>query len=264
MASAAARLARGRRVSAFTVAEILIGIVILTILVSMATLGYQGYRDRAAMLVDETNQKILQAAVKLYAYDNNALPASLSELRPGDVQRAYALVTNGKERYTLLAHLKEFVRGGVAHAQVLGARYYNNDAKVLDCLSDPTPHSRGGVSYALAEGWAGAPLSRFQEPTYMDDLLIVESDVRNPSGSANLAYRHGLFLRRASVGMTASGEPILTYRGGGIQALHGTGAFRSGESDSDDDRAEGRGPNRGKGRGLLHRLLRLIGIRSDD
>ncbi len=196
---------------AFTVLEMMVAVMIITILVSMATLGYQGYRDRAAMLVDETNQKILQAAVKLYAYDNNALPASLSELRPGDVQRAYALVTNGKERYTLLAHLKEFVRGGVAHAQVLGARYYNNDAKVLDCLSDPTPHSRGGVSYTIAPFWrdaANRTLRVLLNPANADQELLIEADAANATAPV---FRHG--RGRISVEVCAGGTVRRRRRG---------------------------------------------------
>ncbi len=192
---------------AFTVLEMMVAVVIITILVSMATLGYQGYRDRAAMLVDETNQKILQGAVKLYAYDNNALPASLSELRPGDVQRAYALVTSGKERYTLLAHLKESVWGGVAHAQEedrLEGRYYNNDAKVLDCPSDSTsPTLTGGVSYSIAPFWrnqANRTLRALLNPANADRELLIEADTRN---AAAPVFRHG--RGRISVEVTAGG-----------------------------------------------------------
>lgn len=125
----------------FSMMEIMIAAVVLVILCSVAVAGYQGYRDRAAMLVDETNQKVLAAAIKLYAYDNNALPASLSELRPRHLERAFAQVTEGKRPYNFFAYLKERVGMPVAEAQVLPARYYNNNPAVLACPLDSNPPS---------------------------------------------------------------------------------------------------------------------------
>ena len=71
---------RSRR--AFTILELMVTVALLTVLVSMALVGYQGYRDRVAMQVDEANLGVLHAAVKLYAYDHNTLPASLNALPP--------------------------------------------------------------------------------------------------------------------------------------------------------------------------------------
>ena len=138
----------------FTMMELMIAAVVLLILSSVALAGYQGYRDRAAMLVDETNQKVLAAAVKLYAYDNNALPASLSQLQPQHLERAFAMVTEGKRPYTLFAYLKEWAGMGVAEAAALPSRYYDNNPKVLACPMDTTP-----PSYEITLAWRGRPLS---------------------------------------------------------------------------------------------------------
>ncbi len=47
----------------FTLLEIFVAMTILTVLISVAMVGYQGYRDRVAVMVDDTNQKVLQGAV---------------------------------------------------------------------------------------------------------------------------------------------------------------------------------------------------------
>ena len=169
----------------FTILELLVGFVVLAILASLAVAGYQGYRDRAAMLVDETNQKVLVAAVKLYAYDNNALPGSLSRLRPQDLERAYAQVTEGKRPYTVFAYLQECVGLSVAEAEMLPPKYYNQDTQVLTCPSDPTPPATGGKSYEMVAGTANQPLSWLLDPANESQDLIEESDGAGP------AYRHG-------------------------------------------------------------------------
>ena len=173
----------------FTLIELVVAVLIMLALVSFSVAGYQRYRDRAAMLVDETNQKVLQAAVKLYAYDTNALPGSLSELRGSDLRRAYAQVTGGKRPYTLTAFLAEQLGlFDVAEAVPLPGRYYNNDINTLTCPGDPTPPSEGGVSYALASGWERRPLSALLDPKNQDDPLIVESDEKT---NGRVVFRHG-------------------------------------------------------------------------
>ncbi len=173
----------------FTAIELIAAVVIMTVLVSLSMAGYQRYRDKTAMLVDETNQKVLQAAVKLYAYDNNALPGSLSRLRGADLHRAYAEVTGGKRPYTFLAFLQENLGLlDIAEAAPLPGKYYNNEESILTCPEDPTPPSEGGVSYALASGWEGKPLSALLDPRNAEVPLIIEADVKT---NAPAVFRHG-------------------------------------------------------------------------
>ena len=144
----------------FSMMELMIATVVLLILASVSMAGYQGYRDRAAMLVDETNQKVLAAAVKLYAYDNSALPASLSQLEPQHLERAFAMVTEGKRPHTVFAYLKEWVGMGVAEAAAaansLPPRYYNNNPRLLVC-----PMDSASSSYNIVQSWRGKSLKEF-------------------------------------------------------------------------------------------------------
>lgn len=217
-----------------TVIELIVGIVVLTILVSFAMVGYQQYKDRSAMLVDETNQKVLQAAVKLYAYDTNALPGSLSELRPSDLRRAYALVTKGKRPYTLLAYLQEQMgMFDIAEAAPLPGKYYNDDMGTLTCPMDPTPPSKGGVSYVLASGWEKRTLSDLLLPANADDPLIVEADDKV---TKEVVFRHG--QGTLTVETTAKGYHRRRTRGGGL--LDGADRMR--------DSSSGRATDPGKAR----------------
>lgn len=196
-----------RRAGGISLIEIIACLVCLIVLASFAVAGYQRYRDRTAMLVDETNQKVLQAAVKLYAYDTAALPGSLSDLSPGHLSRAYALVTEGKPPYTFLAFLRESVGVGVAEAVPLPGKYYNHDLNVITCPSDPTPPAKGGYSYALSAGWANRPFKDLLDPRNADEDLIVESDLpvaRTDAAGGQVAYRHG--RGRLTVSTTVRGE----------------------------------------------------------
>ena len=240
---------RGKK-SGFTLIEIFVAMTILTVLISVAMVGYQGYRDRVAVMVDETNQKVLQAALKLFAYDNNALPGSLSDLRPRDLHRAYALVTEGKRSYTMLAHLQvmwqETVGVDVAEAQ-LPPRYYNNDIETITCLSDRTPPP-AGVSYGLNLAAAGRPLRWLLDEANGGVVLIIETDTR---GSGTLALRHGgldSLLRgdpggKFSVSTTVRGRhhkdtgsgPGGGKGGGRGGGGRGGGGHGGGDDDDDDD-----------------------------
>ena len=188
---------------AFTILELMAAVVILTIVVSMSSVGYSRYRDRAAMLVDETNEKVHLATVKLYAYDNNALPGSLSQVTTEQLQRAYAQVMEGKQPYTLLAYLQEQL-GLLDIAEAAGPldKYFGGTQqqilKILTCPMDRTPPEiRGGkivgASYGIttggANGAAGKPLSWLLLPANADLPIIVESDRTDPT-PADYALRH--------------------------------------------------------------------------
>ncbi len=194
---------RAQSRKAFTVLELMVTVVIITIIVSLSSVGYARYKDRAAMLVDETNQKVLMAAVKLYAYDTNALPGSLSQLRKDDLERAYALVTEGKRPYTMLAFLQEQVGLlDIAEAAPLPSRYLGDNPRgILTCPMDRTPPSAGGVSYGIHRDAINQPLSWLLNPANAGRICIGESDLPVAS-DADFVRRHdgGKTLIKTSVG----------------------------------------------------------------
>ena len=165
----------------FTLLELLVTSMILSILVSVGMAMYGRYRASAAMLVDETNQKVLLAAAKLYAYDNNALPGNLSELRSQDLERAYAMVSEGKRPYTFLAFLQEMI-GSMDVAEALTIDKYlptgttQQIQKIKTCPMDPTPPSAGGNSYGISATAANKSLSWLLDPNNATAAIIVETD----------------------------------------------------------------------------------------
>ena len=216
------------RKRAFSIMELMVAVTILTVVVSMASVGYTQYRDRAAMLVDETNQKVLLAAVKLYAYDTNALPGSLSQLRPRDVERAYAQVTDGKTPYTFFAFLQEQVglcniAEAIMSPSVLSERYIaggnatpEQRLNIFTCpIDDTKPTLSGGnvitgYSYGfhaqcLNPDGTGKPLSWLLDPANATAVCIVESEEANPSSTAQFARRHrtGYYVQITVGGITS-------------------------------------------------------------
>ncbi|MBI1953799.1 MAG: prepilin-type N-terminal cleavage/methylation domain-containing protein [Candidatus Omnitrophica bacterium] len=204
----------------FTMLEILIAVIVLGILTSVALVSYRGYQDRVAMMVDATNQKVLAAAVKIYAYDTSALPGSLSDLRSRDMDRAFALVTNGKRPYTMLVFAGDLFSQAfglpTAEAQHLPGRYYNRDLKVLRCPNDkvfPTGFNAsdqpvGGRSYEIAGEFQGKPLSYLLDPNNKDKTLVLES-----SEAGGPEFRHK--SETAAVVTSPAGESGVWVQPGG-------------------------------------------------
>ena len=223
--------------------ELLIGLVVLGILASLALVSLQGYRDRTAMMVDEANQKVLQAAVMLYAYDKNALPASLSRLRPQDLQRAYALVIEGKKPYTLLAYLTDCIQGRTAHAEtVLPPAYYHNEVRVLVCPADQFPPTAVDDSkhrsYGIHPGAAGKPLNWLLDPANAAAILIWETRDDGVTPEARHNGRRENVITRVEGGSGRSEEGRSEEGDGGEEdgdGEDGEGEDRNREYNDEDD-----------------------------
>ena len=195
---------KGSKRKAFSMMELMVTVVVLTIIASIAIFSYQGYQDRAAMLRDETNQKIWYTAVQMDAASTGTIAGSLSELSPEVLDRAYALVINEKSRpYTLLAYLDEQWRqwwgSPVAESSTyVPSNYYSRDVNVLRCPSDKrrnlatsfnaSGRPNGPISYAISsgeDGAAGKPYAWFKNSINADKDLIIESD-----DGITAVYRH--------------------------------------------------------------------------
>ncbi|MBI3317558.1 MAG: type II secretion system protein [Candidatus Omnitrophica bacterium] len=197
---------------AFSLTELLILMVVLGVIASMAVASVQGYQDRTAMLIDETNQKMLFEAVKIHAIDTGTVAGTLSQLRPDDLEKAYVRVMERGRPYTFFAFLMDPLGVGTAEAEPLPSKYYNHDKKVLTCPVDPHNPLRGdGVSYAINGEFRGKPLSFLLRPENGTKDLIYEcADDGNSQ-----EFRHE--GRKVSIVTTADGKHQKRAGGGGGQ-----------------------------------------------
>lgn len=216
------------RTRAFTLVELLVSVVITGVLATLAMASYQGAMDRANMLVDETNQKILELAVKLYATDQDALPGSLSQLRPRDLERAYAMWQETRPaRPRAWAAVHEWWGVAVAEAATAVPFYprYISDVKTLTCPSDSTPPTvntggLSGASYALNPAAANRSRTWLTDAVNGDLPLIYEAD--DPSAPPEqMVFRHGPASQPfcAIVGTVTGGcyrESVVTRVGGQV------------------------------------------------
>lgn len=186
---------------AFSLTELLISVVVLSIIAAAAGVSFQGYQDRTAMLIDETNQKILAEAVKIQAVDTGTVAATLSQLRPRDMEKAYARVTQGGRPYSFFAFLQEQLGLGTAEAVPLPPKYYNDDKKTLTCPVDPHNPLRGdGVSYAINSNFRDKPLSVLLKFENRNEELIYECK----DDGQTAEFRHG--GKRIAVVTTVKGK----------------------------------------------------------
>ena len=133
---------------AFSLVEILVAVIILAVLSSLSIVAYQKTLQANEERICQQNLKVLQAAVEVYTMENDAVPATLAMLTPGQIRLAYLKVVGQPQENKLLAFLKNTLGIKTALAQTpteLG-KYYNYDAKVLKC---PADKSTFAISYTI-------------------------------------------------------------------------------------------------------------------
>ncbi len=124
----------------FTLVEILIVLVIVSILASLTITNYQKTVDAQRDKVCQQNLKVLQAAIDIYTLENSALPVSLGQLTPGQIHLAYQKVLGVQKENALLCLLKDIFCLKPAFATPSGKsfrKYYGGERKVFLCPADP-------------------------------------------------------------------------------------------------------------------------------
>jgi len=144
---------RGR---GFTLIELLITVVIVGVIATMGIAGYQGMVERARAKQCQVNLGVINAAVKQYALENDALPATLSKLSPEQLEKAYAEIM---ERQGIGWHIAKaiikFDDGMMAYAQSLvTGELLPANSPHFNCPSDPAQNFK---SYAINTNFAGIP-----------------------------------------------------------------------------------------------------------
>ncbi|HAH22058.1 MAG: hypothetical protein A2Y00_07675 [Omnitrophica WOR_2 bacterium GWF2_43_52] len=131
---------------AFTLIEVMVAIIILTVVVSLSIASYEktvrSSKDKACLL----NLQVLQKAVDIYTMETDTLPTTLSQLTPQQIYLAYQTVTGTQRENPCLAFLRNHVGIKPAWGIPLPQRYYGSNPKTLKC---PLDTSTDPSSYVL-------------------------------------------------------------------------------------------------------------------
>ena len=133
----------------FTLVELLVTVVVVIIITTIGLTGYQAAIEQARARVCATNLRALQSAVKMWALENDVIPATLGQLEKRHLERAYAEVIAPGDWLTRAAYwLGEQDSRFSAHAQFLtpaNLRRFGANAQIFTCPSD----RNGGISYGI-------------------------------------------------------------------------------------------------------------------
>lgn len=188
---------------AFTLIEVLITVLILSILSSVSLVVWNSMVDKTRQEICQQNELILLEALKFYVYDNEAVPTSLSKLVPEYTD--FAIASLKKDRPYVLAMRKiclallSLDEGRKAWAKPSFKDYLGMSKDVLHC-----PAKKGeGISYGfnaslLLNSIGGTSASKVKIYEYMvenDAPIICDCDASTfyvmGGKITGAAFRHG-------------------------------------------------------------------------
>ena len=135
------------RKKAFTLVEIMIALIIVSVVVSLSIVTFQKTIEANNDKICRQNLKVLQGAIEIYTIEINAIPAALSLLTPKQIYLAHEKVIAKPKESRLAGYFNNLIGIRPAIAQSLG-KYYGNDPKVRRCPADKTT-AIGNSSYIL-------------------------------------------------------------------------------------------------------------------
>ena len=196
----------------FTLIEIIITVVVLSILSAVGAISWDAMVDKTRQDICAQNQTILVGAIKFYIYDNQAAPTSLSSIYPKYTDFALAKMKKDHpvayaKRAISLAMLRASEPKSAVAANI--APYLGMQASVLHCPED----SNGGISYGLHEVFNGitgvSAKNMFEICSENNVVIVADSDLAFISDEGPFAGRHGSTVlhpsRQTVVYATASG-----------------------------------------------------------
>ena len=182
----------------FTLLELLAVLTVILVLSTIAMFLYQRSLAYAKGTVCQTNLRALHEAITLYSTENDALPASLGQLKLEHLEKGYARAMKGRawliKASTFLIQLDASDR---AYAQFLtydNLKKYGASKNIFHC---PADHN-GGASYAInsqVQGKTWAEIGR-------DVILVADCDSYTFSTMDQLAKRHrykALAIKKSAV-----------------------------------------------------------------
>jgi len=197
----------------YTLVELL---TVLTIILILSTFGIFVYNRAIAYAkgtVCQTNLHGLETAIEVYAAENDALPASLGQLKLEHLEKGYARAM-GERRWLkkLSFFLVKLDSSDHAHAQFLtyeNLKTYGATETLFHCPADPN----GGISYGINGNLVGKRWSDVGK----DELVIADSDQYVFTTPDQLAKRHRnkAFAVKKSGVLVELGDDDIGETGGG-------------------------------------------------
>jgi prepilin-type N-terminal cleavage/methylation domain-containing protein len=205
------------RLKAFTLVEILVTVLIIAILSSFGVVLWDNSVDSARQRICAQNQYILLESLKMYIYDKDTVPVSLSSIVPEYSEFAIAKISRENPMFkptrSISLALININDGRQAWALSRLSDYIKGNSGILRC-----PAKEGdGLSYAYnAVLTTGDALTKFRELESQNLPIICDSNnatFQAPNGNiSGAAFRHG---RR----LIAAREIALSAGGGGIRQI---------------------------------------------
>jgi prepilin-type N-terminal cleavage/methylation domain-containing protein len=174
------------REKGFTLVELMVVVAIILILASIGMYAYQRSLAYAKETVCKTNLRALKNAVDMYVSDNEAFPASLGQLKPEYLEKAYAKAMEDRGWVKRVCFfLAKFDTSDHAYAQFLtyeNLKDYGASQATFHCPAD----SNGGISYGINGSLAGERLSEVDR----NEVLIADCENYTFFAFNELARRH--------------------------------------------------------------------------
>ena len=188
------KLKLGSRRAGFTLIEIIIAVVVLSILSAIGAISWDAMVDKTRQDICEQNQTILVGALKFYIYDNQAAPTSLSSIYPKYTDFALAKMKKDHpvvyaKRAISLAMLRASQPKNAVAADI--SPYLGMQTSVLHCPED----NNGLPSYGLHnvfDGIQGASaINMFKLCRDNNVIIVADSDSAFFSDTSECVGRHG-------------------------------------------------------------------------
>lgn len=113
----------------FTLIEILVALIVLSILASFSVAVYQKTIDANNERICQQNLKVLQAAIDIYTVENDILPAALSQLTPRQIYLASSRVIGKRKESFLSIAFRKMFSTEAALADTEGEKFKHNYLK---------------------------------------------------------------------------------------------------------------------------------------
>ena len=214
----------------FTLIEIIIAVVVLSILSAIGAISWDAMVDKTRQDICEQNQTILVGAIKFYIYDKQAAPTSLSSIYPKYTDFALAKIKKdhpvvyAKRAISLAILRASEPKSAWAVGEI--SPYLGMRTSVLHCPED----SNGGISYGLHDVFdtnviSGIPAKDIYDYCANTNQIII-GDCNNDffSDPSEFTGRHGntiLGNNNIAVFCSASGNSEKLMAGGNVPSRFG-------------------------------------------